>query len=525
MYGPFWKDVFANSANTTIYSAFVEAENGDLNLFLEFDPYRTHSAEKSGLLAGVPFAVKDNIAVQGFHNTCGSRMLENLVAPYTATAVRKLLEAGARVVGKTNLDEFGMGSTTEHSFRGPSRNPFDVERVTGGSSGGSAAAVAAGLVPFALGSDTGGSIRQPASYCGVYGLKPTYGSVSRYGLVAYASSLEVIGVVAESVSLAESVFATMRGQDEMDHSSISYPKQAAERLRVSAESREDEVENGNTVTVGEEARQPHGSQSGEAARQAANDADSGDGPLRVGVLKQELQLDPAVERVYRETQERLASLGFEIVEVELPMLDYVVPVYYTIATAEASANLARFNGVRYGYRPEDAENPEELVRKARDESFGDEVKMRILLGTYVLRSGFQDEYYIRAQKIRTAIRNDFVRCFESADLLLTPVSPGLPPKLGEQSAFEQKVADLFTSAVNLAGIPALSFPAGMEGRLPVGMQLIAPQFREDRLFAAGRRFEREVPRPVPAEHSGLPAWSARNGKQSEWAGQPMEAEA
>jgi aspartyl-tRNA(Asn)/glutamyl-tRNA(Gln) amidotransferase subunit A len=433
--------------------------------FLQLDPLiGAADSAPAGPLSGMTFGVKDNIAVRGYQLTCGSRLLEGVVSPYTATAVERLQHAGAVVAGKTNLDEFGMGSSTENSAFKRTLNPFDHGRVPGGSSGGSAAAVAAGIVDFALGSDTGGSVRQPASFCGLFGLKPTYGAVSRYGLVAYASSLEVIGVLAKSVDLVERVFAAMRGEDPRDHSSLPW----------------------------EPAARP-------VARPAPSKAAARGKPLRVGLPRECTGegLAPEVRRTLETTKARLAGLGHPVVEVDLPTLEHVVAAYYVIATAEASANLARFDGIRYGRRAGGAVNPEELVLASRSAGFGDEVKLRILLGTYVLRSGFQDQYYLRAQKVRTAIRTDFARVFDSADLLLMPVYPVPPfaPGSAEADPFAQKLADVYTCSANLAGLPALAFPAAVESGLPIGMQLVAPPFAEDRLFEACRGLEGIFPSP------------------------------
>ncbi|MFP4566754.1 MAG: Asp-tRNA(Asn)/Glu-tRNA(Gln) amidotransferase subunit GatA [Spirochaetaceae bacterium] len=453
-----WNKSVATTEQIAAYVDFVRRVDKDIGAFLAFAPGRLAAAAagptaggvNAGPLSGIPFGVKDNIAVEGMNLTCGSHMLETVRSPYSATAVTRLEEAGATVVGKTNLDEFGMGSSTANSALGTTVNPWDASRVPGGSSGGSAAAVAAGLVPFALGSDTGGSIRQPAAFCGVYGFKPTYGTVSRYGLVAYASSLEVIGVAAESTALCRDVFHAMRGEDARDHSSVAYREDAA--------------------------------------------AAAGG---RIGVLSAPPEVDPAVARAFDGARARYAELGYEIVEIELPTLEYVVPVYYTIATAEASANLARFNGVRYGHRTDYAENPRELVRRSREEGFGAEVKLRILVGTYVLRSGFQDEYYLRAQKIRTAIRRDLARVFDEVDLIMTPVFPtqAFPRGEGAMDPFQQKLADQFTATANLAGIPAISVPTGVEDGLPAAVQLMAPAFGEERLFRAAGDFEAVSPMP------------------------------
>lgn len=469
-----WRNALSSSQRRRAYAEYVQAWEAKLGAFLAFDPERrakdaaaARDRQTEGPLAGLPFAVKDNIAVEGFPLTCASRMLEGLTSPYTATAVKRLEAAGGTVVGKTNLDEFGMGSATDNSALQTTSNPWDVSRVPGGSSGGSAAAVAAGLVPFALGSDTGGSVRQPAAFCGVYGLKPTYGAVSRYGLVAYASSLEGIGVLAESVALARLVFETMKGIDPFDHTSVEHRPSSADGAR-------------NPGATG-----PQGA------------------GLRVGVLRGLSELSPEVEAVYRGAIARLDGMGMTVAEIELPTLEYVVPAYYTIATAEASANLARFNGIRYGHRPEYAENPEQLVQYARDEGFGAEVKLRILLGTYVLRSGFQDQYYVRAQRVRTAIRNDLAAAFGRVDLLLLPVYPTAAFKRGEEglTPFQQKLADKFTATANLAGIPGLAFPAGVVDGMPVGLQFLAPAFEEERLFRAAERYGELSPIQHPPGYS------------------------
>jgi aspartyl-tRNA(Asn)/glutamyl-tRNA(Gln) amidotransferase subunit A len=459
-----WRNFLLDSALRKNYEAYVKSADAEIGAFLEFDVNRglglCVDAQNGGELAGVPFAVKDIIAVKGFRLTCGSKILKNLVSPYTATAVEKLIARGGVVVGKTNMDEFGMGSSTDNSALGKTNNPWDRRRVSGGSSGGSAAAVAAGMAAFALGSDTGGSVRQPAAFCGVYGLKPTYGAVSRYGLVAYASSLDVVGVCARSVGIARAVFDIMKGQDEKDHSSRNPDPDAPEP-----------------------------------------------GAGVIGVLGGDLGLDPAVERAYRAAIDFYASRGFEIKEITLAMAEYYVPVYYTIATAEASANLARYTGIRYGYRPDYAENPEELTRKARSEGFGNEVKLRILLGTYVLRSGFQDQYYQRAQRLREAIRVDFDNAFSHVDLILTPVFPTQAFLRGQGALdqFQQKLADRFTTAANLAGLPAMSFPAAVEEGLPVGMQFLAPAFAEQRLCDAVRLYEESFPCPAPPSYKTV--WS------------------
>jgi aspartyl-tRNA(Asn)/glutamyl-tRNA(Gln) amidotransferase subunit A len=450
-------------------------------------------------LAGLPFAVKDNIAVQGFSLSCGSKLLEDLCAPYTATAVRKLEATGAWVLGKTNLDEFGMGSSTDNSAIQRTNNPWDTSRVAGGSSGGSAAAVAAGIVPFALGSDTGGSVRQPASFCGVLGLKPSYGAVSRYGLVAYASSLENIGILADTTARCRSVFAAIRGKDPLDQTSQDAPAEAP-------------------LLYGHDSGGPKviGVLSAEAIAKALVAVAAGieGSPGTKETAVQAASLEREVQQGFELAKTRLAALGHRLVEVEIPSLKYGVPAYYTIATAEASANLARFDGVRYGRRPLEAENPEDLIDKAREAGFGPEVKLRILLGTFVLRSGFQDRYYLRAQRIRMGIRRSFEELLGSAeygisasphcDAILMPVFPTRAFGRGDAgetlSPFAQKAADLYTCCANLAGLPALAFPVSLAGGLPVGVQLLGRAFSEATLLDLVEAYEQAHPFPHPAAY-------------------------
>ncbi len=461
------------------YDSYFRSWEARIGAFLEFSPdppacpLDSSVAVEPSLAAAVadlPFAVKDNIAVEGFGLTCGSRLLEKFRSPYSSTVVKRLMCAGAIAVGKTNLDEFGMGSSTDNSSLKVTNNPWDTKRVPGGSSGGSAAAVAAGLVPFALGSDTGGSVRQPASFCGVVGLKPTYGAVSRFGLVAYASSLETIGIVADSAVRARQAFAVMRAVDPLDQTTKAAP--------VSAPS-------------------------------LATPPVPGKGPKRViGVLSPEAAtLEGEVERAFKESREALVALGHTLVDISLPSLKYAVPAYYTIATAEASANLARFDGIRYGQRPEYSENPEDLIDKSRGAGFGDEVKLRILLGTFVLRSGFQDQYYLRAQRIRAAIRADFDRVFQKIDALLLPVFPTRAFGRGDAglTPFAQKAADVFTCCANMAGLPALAFPTGVEGGLPTGVQLMGRAFEEGLLFELAEAYEAGHPIAHPAGYRAF--WS------------------
>ena len=435
------------------YREYVEKWEKKIGSFLQFDPGKTKEySSLEGALQGVPFGVKDNIAVKSFDMTCGSKILKDFNCPYTSTAVEKLQKAGAVVVGKTNMDEFGMGSSTDNSALAETNNPWDTSRVAGGSSGGSAAAVAAGLVPFALGSDTGGSVRQPASFCGVYGLKPTYGTVSRYGLTAYASSLETIGICGESTAITRDVFNIMKGIDVLDNTTVEYKPSGKDDTQ--------------TIAV-----------------------------LKVG----EGDLSEDVMNSYNVSIQRIKDLGYKVTEVELPTLKFVVPAYYVIATAEASANLARFNGIRYGLAAKGAETPSDLMQMSRHAGFGDEVKLRILLGTYVLRSGFQDQYYHRAQKIRTAILNDFNRIFEDADALMLPVFPSAAFHHGSSdlTQLQQKAADLYTCSANLAGLPALAVPSTMEKGLPVGVQFTAPAFEEERLFRISEKLEDIFPVQKP----------------------------
>ena len=456
-----WQGLAAHAESRERWKAFVASRDDAVGSFLQFDPgLGAADSAPEGPLAGVPFAVKDNIAVRGFRLTCGSRLLRDFVSPYSATVVERLQKAGGVVAGKTNLDEFGMGSSTENSALKVTRNPWDPARVPGGSSGGSAAAVAAGLTAFGLGSDTGGSVRQPASFCGIYGLKPTWGAVSRFGLVAYASSLEVIGVMAKTVDMTEKAFSLMRGADPLDQSSLTW--QPAQQRK---------------------------------------------GKLSIGVPREcaDVPMHADVKKTFEKTRRALAELGHTVTEISFPTLDHVVSSYYVIATAEASANLARFDGVRYGQRAPRAETPEAMTVASRTAGLGAEVKLRILLGTYVLRSGFQDEYYLRAQKIRTAIRMDFQKAFDGVDLVLMPVYPVPPFARGSADAdpFTQKLADIFTCAANLAGLPALSFPAAVEAGLPIGMQFLAPAFGEDLLFTACRQLEENFPSPdAPGFPSG-----------------------
>jgi aspartyl-tRNA(Asn)/glutamyl-tRNA(Gln) amidotransferase subunit A len=417
----------------------------DLNAFVTRE--RIDGAD-DGPLAGRTVAVKDNISTEGVPTTCGSRMLEDYVPPYDATVVERLRDAGATVVGKANMDEFGMGTTTETSYFGPTRNPVDPERVPGGSSGGSAAAVAAGEADLALGSDTGGSIRCPAAFCGVVGIKPTYGLVSRYGLVAYANSLEQIGPIAPSVEEAAELLDVIAGPDP------------------------------NDATTREE-----GADSDYAAA-ADGDVDG----LTIGVPTE--LVEGAHDGVREQFEAALSDLepeGAETTEVSLPSVEYAVAAYYVIAMSEASSNLARYDGVRYGVSGGFDGNWNEAFSEAREEGFGDEVKRRVLLGTYALSAGYHDKYYKQAQEARAYVRQEFDTAFEDVDVLASPTMPVLPPKLGEslEDPLQMYLIDANTVPVNLADLPAISVPAGEHDGLPVGLQLVGPAFGEETVIRAG----------------------------------------
>jgi aspartyl-tRNA(Asn)/glutamyl-tRNA(Gln) amidotransferase subunit A len=403
-------------------------------------------------LLGIPIFIKDVLCLEGVPCTCGSKILENFVPPYSATAVQRLLDAGVTVLGKSNTDEFAMGSSTENSAYGRSYNPWDTARVPGGSSGGSAAAVAARLVPAALGSDTGGSVRQPASYCGVTGIKPTYGRVSRYGLVAYGSSLDCVGAFARSAAETALLFNRMAGHDPRDATSANRP---APEIQLE--------------------RQPdlHG--------------------LRIGVPDEYFiaGMQPEVEQAVRTAIARMEELGATIQPVSLPHTEYALPVYYLIAPAEASANLARYDGIRYGLR-EPANAMWDIFRKSRGAGFGPEVKRRIMLGTYALSAGYYDAYYGQAQKVRALIRRDFLQVFHQVDVIACPVAPTTAFRAGEHGddLLAMYLEDVFTLPANLAGVPGLAFPCGFDqAGMPIGMQLMGPHFREDLLFQAAHAYQ------------------------------------
>jgi len=439
------------------FNAFISVFERDALLQKARDVDAQRAAGKGaqlGALAGVPIAIKDNICTRSGRTTAGSKMLEQFESPYSATVVEKLEAAGAIIVGKTNMDELSMGSSSETSYFGPVRNPWDTERVAGGSSGGSAAALAANQCVASLGTDTGGSIRQPASHCGVVGVKPTYGRVSRYGVVAFASSLDQVGPMTRSVEDAALMLEVLCGEDPCDATSSS---RAVPRFR-------------DALTLGVEG-------------------------LKIGIPAEyqsgEDGLDPQVLGRVRQGVERLVAAGAEVVPVSLPHTEYAIATYYLIATAEASSNLARLDGVRYGLRVP-ADNLNEMYSKSRAEGFGDEVTRRIILGTYVLSSGYYGQYYDKAQQVRARVQHDFDAVFDKVDVLVTPVAPTAAFKLGEKrdDPLKMYLADIFTISANLAGIPAMSVPCGKtdEG-LPVGLQILAPAFDEEMMLRVAAKVE------------------------------------
>jgi aspartyl-tRNA(Asn)/glutamyl-tRNA(Gln) amidotransferase subunit A len=414
------------------------------------------SGEALGPLAGTVMAIKDNMVTRGVRTTAGSKILSNYKPPYTATALERLEAAGAILIGKTNCDEFAMGSSTENSAYGPARNPWDINRVPGGSSGGSAVAVASGMAVAALGSDTGGSIRQPASLSGVVGFKPTYGRVSRYGLIAFGSSLDQIGPFAKSVEDAARVLQVMAGHDAKDATCSNRPV-------------DDYLEHVGGDIKG----------------------------FRVGVPREYFAegLDPEVRSSIDAAIDKFKGLGAEVVDVTLPHTEYAIPVYYLIATAEASANLARYDGVRYGFRSEEASSLGQMYSRTRDRGFGAEVKRRIMLGTYALSAGYYDQYYGKAQKVRALIEQDFREAFERCDVIATPVSPTPAFLIGEKTddPLAMYLSDIYTITANLAGVPGISLPCGLTSNgLPIGIQLLGRHFEESRLLRAARNLEQAI---------------------------------
>ncbi len=414
---------------------------------------RIKAGDTASPLLGIPIAIKDNMCTDGIKTTCASKILANFVPPYDATVVRKLKEAGMVLCGKPNMDEFAMGSSTENSGFFITKNPWDLERIPGGSSGGSAAAVAADECIGALGSDTGGSIRQPASCCGVVGLKPTYGRVSRYGLVAFASSLDQIGPITKDVEDTALLMNVIAGHDPRDSTSADIP-------------------------------------SPDLTKALKKDVKG----LKIGMPKEYFieGMDPEVEKAIRDAVKVLEGLGAKVVEVSLPHSDYAVATYYILATSEASSNLARYDGVKYGFRVDKAKDLLDMYMKTRDQGFGPEVKRRIMLGTYALSAGYYDAYYKKGQQARTLIKRDFDEAFKSVDVIATPTAPTAAFKIGEKSAdpLQMYLSDIFTISVNLAGIPGMSLPCGFtKGNLPVGLQLLGRHFNEEAIIHAAYAYE------------------------------------
>ena len=414
------------------------------------------NGELTGPLAGVPVAIKDNMCTEGILTTCSSKILGNFVPTYTSEAVLNLEKAGAVIIGKTNMDEFAMGTTTEHSVFKTTSNPWDLNKVPGGSSGGSAAAVAAGMVPWALGSDTGGSIRQPAAFCGVVGLKPTYGLVSRYGLIAYASSLDQIGPITKDVEDAAMLLNLIAGADAKDTTSVDIGKK-------------------------------------DYTKALKNDVKG----LKVGVPKEYFEegINPEVKQAVLNAIEEYKNMGATVEEFSLPIAQYALATYYIIACAEASSNLGRFDGIRYGYRTPNFENLRDIYVNSRTEGFGDEVKRRIILGTYVLSSGYYDAYYKKAQQVRTLIKNEFNKAFEKYDVLITPTAPNVSFNIGSKTnnPLELYLEDLCTVPINVAGVPAISIPCGItENGMPIGMQIIGKHFNEETILNAAYTYEQKT---------------------------------
>ncbi len=414
------------------------------------------NGEITNKLAGIPIGIKDNICTKGIKTTCSSKMLENFVSPYDATVMEKINEENLINLGKLNMDEFAMGSSTENSAFKTTKNPWDLSKVPGGSSGGSAAAVAANMVPWALGSDTGGSIRQPASLCGVVGLKPTYGLVSRYGLVAFASSLDQIGPITKDVTDSAMLLNIIAGHDEKDTTSANISKKDYVKALM-----------GNVKG------------------------------LKIGVPKEFFGegINEEVKKSILETVEKYKELGAEVEEFSLDIAKYSLAAYYIIACAEASSNLGRFDGIRYTYRSPNAKTLEEIFKKSRSEGFGAEVKRRIILGTYVLSAGYYDAYYKKAQKVRTMVMDEFNKGFEKYDLIITPTSPVTAFGIGEKSnnPLEMYLADICTVSINVAGLPAISIPCGVDSKgLPIGMQIIGKKFNEETILNAAYSIEKEI---------------------------------
>ena len=465
---------------TTAYLDAMEERDKDINAFVSMDregalkragevQEKIDSGELTGPLAGVPVAIKDNMCINGMLTTCSSKILSNFKPTFTATAVEKLQAAGAVVVGKTNMDEFAMGSTTETSYYGETKNPWALNRVPGGSSGGSAAAVAAEEIPYALGSDTGGSIRQPASFCGVTGIKPTYGRVSRYGLIAYGSSLDQIGPLAKDVTDCATILETICGKDDKDSTSVK------------------EANDDFTAALVDDVK-----------------------GMKIGIPRDYLGegLEPEVKDAILTAAKKLEEKGAIVEEFDLSLVEYAIPAYYIIASAEASSNLERFDGVKYGYRTEEYTDLHNMYKKTRSEGFGAEVKRRIMLGSFVLSSGYFDAYYMKALRTKALIKKAFDKAFEKYDVILGPVAPTTALKLGDSLSdpIKMYLGDIYTVSVNLAGLPGISLPCGYDSNgLPIGLQLLGKHFDEKTIIRAAYAFEctMDKKRPAYAVERGL----------------------
>jgi len=459
------KKKFSSLELTQFFLNRVEKHNSDINAFISIDAEKSLTQAKhadtliqsgqNSLLTGIPVAQKDIFCSAGWRTTCGSLMLDNFISPYDATVIQKFNEVGAVNLGKTNMDEFAMGSSNETSYYGSVKNPWDLSLVPGGSSGGSAAAIAARLAPAATGTDTGGSIRQPASLCGFTGLKPTYGLVSRFGMIAFASSLDQAGPMAPSAEDCAVLLNVMAGYDEKDSTSINHEK-------------EDYLANLDEPIKG----------------------------LRIGVPKEffEKGLDGSVQKVIEAALMSYKKMGAELVDISLPNTHLAIPVYYVIAPAEASSNLSRYDGVRYGYRAKEYNDLMDMYFKTRQEGFGEEVKRRILIGTYVLSAGYYDAYYLKAQKIRKLISDDFKKAFEKCDVIMGPSAPSVAFKANEKKSdpLAMYLQDIYTISTNLAGLPGMSIPAGMIDNLPVGLQLIGNYFKESQMLNIAHAFQKET---------------------------------
>ena len=459
------KKKFSSLELTQFFLNRVEKHNSDINAFISIDAEKSLTQAKhadtliqsgqNSLLTGIPVAQKDIFCSAGWRTTCGSLMLDNFISPYDATVIQKFNEVGAVNLGKTNMDEFAMGSSNETSYYGSVKNPWDLSLVPGGSSGGSAAAIAARLAPAATGTDTGGSIRQPASLCGFTGLKPTYGLVSRFGMIAFASSLDQAGPMAPSAEDCAVLLNVMAGYDEKDSTSINHEK-------------EDYLANLDEPIKG----------------------------LRIGVPKEffEKGLDGSVQKVIEAALMSYKKMGAKLVDISLPNTHLAIPVYYVIAPAEASSNLSRYDGVRYGYRAKEYNDLMDMYFKTRQEGFGEEVKRRILIGTYVLSAGYYDAYYLKAQKIRKLISDDFKKAFEKCDVIMGPSAPSVAFKANEKKSdpLAMYLQDIYTISTNLAGLPGMSIPAGMIDNLPVGLQLIGNYFKESQMLNIAHAFQKET---------------------------------